>query len=284
MATTAAPAAPTTAVATAAPALPIAVLPGVHKPSLRPNSSFGICIYGRSGTGKTTLVGSMPGRGLIIDVPQAEGGTFVLSDKADRIDVKEIHTWQEIQEVFWFLKKENHDYKWVAIDSLTAMTELAKRQIIKDRELAADPAKITLPEWGQLNQLTIELVYQFRTLPIHVIFVAQESVHDTDDKSIPAQIGPDTRTKVVNSLIPSMLLVGRTSVETKFDGTYEYRFRIGPHPTFMTKVRHKPGLEVPNVLRNADLGLLLRYLFGLPNATPPEAVDEMAVFDILTPA
>lgn len=269
---------------TLAVAKPIAVLPGIHKPSSRPNSSFGICIYGRSGTGKTTLVGTMPGRGLIIDVPQAEGGTFVLADTEGRIDVKEIHTWQEIQEVFWFLQKENHDYKWVAIDSITAMTELAKRKIIRERELAADPAKITLPEWGQLNQLVIELIYQFRTLPIHVIFVAQEAIHkENDDSAIPPQIGPDTRTKAVNSLIPSMLLVGRTSVETTHTGGYEYRFRIGPHPTYMTKVRHKQGLEVPNVIRNANLGLLLRYLFGLPNATPPEAVDEMAIFDILQP-
>lgn len=266
------------------PATPVAVLSGIHKPSDRPNSSFGICIYGRSGTGKTTLLGTMPGRGLIIDIPQAEGGTFVLNGTGDRIDVKEVHTWAEIQEVFWFLQKQNHDYKWVAIDSITAMTELAKRKIVRERELAADPAKITLQEWGQLNQLVIELIYQFRTLPIHVIFVAQEALHkESDDSPVAPMVGPDTRTKAVNALIPSMLIVGRTSVESTPDGTFEYRFRIGPHPTFMTKVRHKPGLEVPNVIRNANLGLLLRYLFGLPNATPPEAVDEMAIFNILTP-
>lgn len=262
-----------TAPATPATTAP-AVLPGIHKPTLKPNSSFGLCFYGRSGTGKTSLLGTMPGRGLVIDIPQIEGGTFVLSDHADRIDVKEVTTWDEIDAVYWFLKKEKHAYQWVAIDSLTAMTELAKRKVISDRTLAADPHKITLPEWGELGQLVQELIYKFRTLSIHTIWIAQETTHGSEERGEPVQIGPDTRPRALNALIPSMLLCARTSVEQRLDGTYEYRLRIGPHPVFMTKARHKPGLEVPNLIFNANVGKLLRYLFGLPDAEPPQAVDE----------
>src|SRR5688572_28801545 len=107
-----------------------AVLEGAYKPGPNNRESFSICIYGRGGVGKTTLVGTMPGRGLVLDTPKTEGGTFVLENVADRIDVYPLNDWASIQTAFWFLQKQAHPYQWVAIDSLTGVTQLAITKVI----------------------------------------------------------------------------------------------------------------------------------------------------------
>lgn len=251
-----------------------------YKPGENVQQAFGLTIYGQGGTGKTTLIGTMPGRGLIIDVPQIEGGTFVLSDKADRIEVTSIETWDAIDNVYWFLKKGQHNYQWVAIDSITAMQELAKRKTVAERDLSADPHKLTLPEYGKIGQLVGELVYRFRTLPLHTIWIAQERKFGADEDSA-GMIGPDVLPSALAALKPSMLLVGRLSVEHTLEGGWERQLRIGPHPRFHTKCRARPGLDVPAAIRNPDLTRLLKYLLG--SGERPEEVQDIATM-LLAPA
>lgn len=242
-------------------------LRGLYKPSSDAKQAFGLCIYGRGGSGKTTLVGTMPGKGLVIDVPQVEGGTLVLEDKADRIDVVPVETWNDVDDIFWYLKGGKHDYRWVAIDSITAFQELAKRKVIKERDLDADPHTISLQEYGKMGQLIGELVYRFRTLSVHTIWIAQERQHGSDDSG--HVTGPDIIPSALASLMPSMMLVGRLSVQYNAEGGMDRIFRIGPHSDYYTKVRAKPGKDVPPVIIRPDLNVILRYLLG--NGPPPEA-------------
>lgn len=252
-------------------------LPGVYKPSAKKREAYGICVYGRSGAGKTRLLGTMPGKGLVIDIPQIEGGTFVLSDVADRIDIVPVAKWEEIQPIFWYLKRETHSYNWVAIDSLSAMTELAKRKSLSERSLEADPHVISKQEWGKVGRLCGELIYQFRTLPIHTIWIAQERKFGTgDDDDSGMTIGPDVSPSSLAALLPSMLLCGRLSVEHTMDGTWERHFRIGPAEGYYTKARTAPGIESPAIVRNPNLGEILTYLLGLSTKRPDE-VDESAI-------
>lgn len=267
----------TSAAATASPPTNAhRTLSGVYKPTSKQKQSFGICIYGKGGTGKTTLVGTMPGKGLVIDVPQIEGGTFVLEDNADRIDVVPVTTWSEINPIYWFLAKEKHDYQWVAIDSITAFTELAKRQTIKERDLDADPHTISLQEWGKIGRLLAELIYQFRVLPIHTIWIAQERrFGGMDEGGDSSTVGPDVSPAALQSLLPSMLLVGRLSVEHSIEGNWERHLRIGPSEHYYTKVRAKPGLSVPAIIRNPNLASILRYVLG--SGARPDEVEEQSL-------
>lgn len=247
-------------------------IPGAYKPGPTQRESFSLCIYGRGGVGKTTLLGTMPGRGLVIDVPQIEGGTFVLEAAAERIDIKPLTAWDEIDDVFWFLKKQPHQYQWVAIDSLTAMTQLAIRKTVGERDLDVDPNKISLQDWGKVGRLVGELIYRFRTLPIHTIWVAQERKFGNEDQGDAKLVGPDTSPSALQMLIPPLLLCGRLTIEYTLDGTAERHMRIKPHPEMYTKVRARAGLDVPAVIRNPDLGHLLKFLLG--SGERPEEVQE----------
>lgn len=249
-------------------------LPKLYKPGDQQASgqTFSVCIYGRGGSGKTTLLGTMPGKGLVIDVPQIEGGTFVLEAHAERIDVVPVETWNQIEEVRQYLDKGDHEYKWVAIDSITAMQELAKRKTIADRGLDADPHTITLKEYGKIGQLLGDLIYKFRLLPLHIIWIAQERSFGSDDGQR-TTIGPAVSPGALQALLPSMLLVGRLYVYERADGGWERRLRIGPSEDYYTKARAKPGQDVPPVVRNPNLSGIIRYLLGR-GQRPEEAKEE----------
>lgn len=252
-------------------------IPGVYKPSARHMQAFSICIYGPSGSGKTTLLGTMPGRGLVIDVPQIEGGNFVLSHVADRIDIKDINDWDEIDGVYKILRANNHGYDWVAIDSITAFSELARRKVTRSREpsLTNDPHSVTQPEWGRIGNQVGELIYQFKLLNIHTIWTAQERMHGGRDTGEPAMMGPDVSPATLKKLKPPLLLLGRLTEEHNGE-SYERRLRIGPSERYYTKYRaERIGLRVPHVIRNPDLRSILKYLLG--TGAPPEEVEETSL-------
>ena len=74
-------------------------------------------IYGIPGIGKTTLLGQLPGKTLIIDIDK---GTRVLTD-CENVDV--IRVSEDLHEIQEILKElhEKCEYQNVAIDSLSEL-------------------------------------------------------------------------------------------------------------------------------------------------------------------
>lgn len=224
-----------------------------------------ICIYGPSGVGKTTLVGTMPGRGLIVDTPQVEGGTFVLADKASRIDIYTCDEWEKIDEVFWSLQKGEGSYDWVCIDSITGMQKLARDKVVKerDRKLSEDPHKITLNEYGQIGSLVSELVYRFKKVGIWQIWTAQERKHGGgEDDPGPVMIGPDIIRSALAALRPSVMVIGRLALTQNDNGKWDRSLRTGTHDLYMAKCRALPGKKMPAVTSTLHLGKILKYLLS----------------------
>ena len=231
-----------------------------YKPGPNSREKFSLCIYGKGGTGKTTLIGTMPGKGLIIDTQQHEGGTFVLEREAERIEIFPLLDWDTIEGLYWGLQKGGHNYDWVAIDSITGLTKMAIKKVVRDRGLDVDPAMISQQDWGKVGQLLSEVIGRFRTLSIHVLWIAQERTYGSDNE--PKVLGPDTSPAARSALIPPLLMCGRLSVVYNMDGTIERHLRIGSHPDYDTKSRARAGLDVPAIVRNPSLAVILKYLLG----------------------
>lgn len=241
----------------------------------KPNSSvarIGACIYGKGGSGKTTLLGTMPGRGLVLDIPQVEGGTFVLADHADRIDVADVTEWDQFEQAYQMLRDRQTEHVWVAIDSITAAQELAKRKVLRDRGIMTAGETTDRRDWGRIGELMSELFYRYRTLPMHVIYTAQERLRETGDVH---EYQPTVSPMSLDALLPSLTLVGRLSVREEIvdGGTIEERLlRVGSNPRYSTKVRAAPGRGLPAVIRNPNLGHIFGYLLG-GDVPRPEGFD-----------
>ena len=239
----------------------------IHKPS--PDiGKIAATIYARKGVGKTTLLGTIPGRGLILDTALTEGGTMVLSHLANRIDVLSINQWDDFEQALVYLQG-GHPYAWASVDSMTGAQVYAKGKTVKDRTLDTDPAIVSMQEDGKIGELMAMLVYRLRALDMHVVITAQERERGTEKQ-------PDVSPASLSALLPPMYLVGRlyTAEVTNADGVLvdERRLRVGPHPNFTTAARAIPGRSLPSVIREPNLGQIFGYLLGVDVPRPEEVV------------
>lgn len=134
-------------------------------------------IYGESGVGKTTLMGSVDlvpemRPMLTIDV---EGGTMSLSHSYPDVDVVRVKTWKEMQQVYDELYHGHHKYQSVGVDSLTETQKFSMYNIMEDlkkNKPEADPDVPGMREWGKNIEQLRRFVRGFRDLPMNTIFTA----------------------------------------------------------------------------------------------------------------
>lgn len=151
-------------------------------------------VHGESGVGKTTSLRTLPEDHTVIAA--AERGLVPLRDRNYRVLV--IETWDDIRElVRRFRSPENGDGKArvLAIDSLSELSELCKRQIVEvDRKKlvsqrtsgkSESPAgiyddQLTQEDWGLYRTRMSQMISAVCHLPLHVIFTCLSAW--TEDK------------------------------------------------------------------------------------------------------
>jgi hypothetical protein len=149
--------------------------------------------YGRNGSGKTRLGGSGP-EPFLIDVN--DRGTKSIRNipgKAFPAD-----TWEDIVYAYWYLKSGKHKYGTLILDNLTMMQMVCIRQVLKegaDRDATKDPKMMSQPMWGKVAELMVPQLLDFRNLPMHVVFIAQERTVDVDDEETTEKV-PDLSPKI----------------------------------------------------------------------------------------
>lgn len=229
-------------------------------------SKLNLLLYGRSGTGKTTIVGSAPKPLLVLDI--REGGTTSIKKREDTY-VLPITSWKDFEEVYWYLVNNEGKYKSVAIDTTTQLQDFALAEI----RGSAD-GLVSRKSWGEASSLMKTWIALFKDLPMNVIFTAQDrktkgqedEEDDSEDNSIMPEIGPYVMPSVAKILNAAVDVIGMTYIRETTKTTkpkkkgdkptettvMEYCLRVGPHPVFLTKFRSPveegETSKIPNVL------------------------------------
>lgn len=130
------------------------------------NSENGIncLVSGKSGLGKTTLIGTAP-TPLVISV---EGGMLALHDK--EVDVVECNTLDQVKEVYQFLTESTDakKYETVALDSISEIAEVMLAEY-------ASKVNDNRQAYMRLNQDMVKLIRSFRDIgKKNVYFIAKE--------------------------------------------------------------------------------------------------------------
>lgn len=140
------------------------------------------CVYGFAGTGKTRLLATLPGKGL---VASAEAGLLSLKDvpHTGHISVAVISTMDDLRTVYAMLTKPDHGFGWVALDSVS---EIAEVLLSTEKKKEKDPRKA----YGTLVEEMGVVLRAFRDLPaIDVYFSAKaEKVKEEDTGRVSVQI------------------------------------------------------------------------------------------------
>ena len=124
-----------------------------------------ILVHGPPGAGKTRLCATTGDleHTLIIS---AEGG--LLSIKSWEIDMVEVHSIRDVYEVYEFLKKGDHPYRWVCVDSISELAEV----ILQGEKLRNRDGRRA---YGEMADTVFDLLRGFRNLPCHVMMTAKQA-------------------------------------------------------------------------------------------------------------
>lgn len=235
-------------------------------------------IYGRSGTGKTTLAGSFPPNVLILDFK--ERGTDSIRD-IPGVKVLFMESWDDLQDVFWSLESGNHDYSTVVLDTVSGMQDLAIDNA-KIQSGKSSDSPTTQKMWGEVSGSMKEIIFQFRDLPMNVVFLAHERVKEADSEDemdegqLDPEVGPNVIPSVSKTLCAAVKVIGNTYIKQSFKKkknspretkrTVEYCLRTGPHPFYLTKIRTSKSNKVPEYIPDATYVKITDVIKG--NYTP----------------
>ncbi len=221
-----------------------------------------IMVYGRNGQGKTRFTATAP-KLLLMDVD--EKGTKS-ARKIKGAKVIQVSTWREIVWVYWFMKVKGHkQFDSFAIDTITGMQNVCMKRVLKEsegRDPLKDPKTASMREWGKLAQLMKEQLLDFRNLPCHVIFVAQErTIDDPDTETVERvpDLSPGSRATatacvdVIGRIYQKEVRVG--GKKGKEEKKWEGRMLVGPHDEYITKDRTG---NLGRIIKNPDVPLMLK--------------------------
>lgn len=142
-------------------------------------ASMNLMIYGKSGVGKTRLVGSaweVPEmrRVLYIDV---EGGIMTLRKDFPEVETVRIRSWKDMQAIYDELYAGGHGFETVILDSLTEIQKFNMDQIMINLINSNDDRDMDVPslrEWGKNLEQIRRFVRAYRDLPVNVLFTCLE--------------------------------------------------------------------------------------------------------------
>jgi phage nucleotide-binding protein len=176
-------------------------------------------VYAPPGYGKTTLLGALPGKTLIIDV---EGGMSVLKDSGSQADIVKLSdTPGGIKEIYDELAKDC-PYDNVCIYSLSELEKWMLTILGRDGKNNGAPE---LQHYGQVSFKIVDYVRQFRSLPANLILTAWEllaeviaSSGEKFTRSVPMLTG-----KTPDNICGLCDIVGKIVISDK-DGAKGQRF------------------------------------------------------------
>ena len=237
--------------------------------------------YGRSGTGKTSLAATFPGPVLLIDV--MDEGTDSISD-VKGIDVTEVTSLEELEDIYWFLKDGDHKYKTVIIDTVSQLQMVCLEEIVgegKKGKKVGDWGSMSQKQWGQIASYMKEWLINFRDLSryeLDIVFLAQDRVfnaseEEAGDGEIMPEVGPGLSPSVAKTLAAAVSMVGNTFIRSRevvkeVNGKKvrrqktEYCLRVGPNPVYTTKVRKPRGNVAPDFIIDPSYDAIIDLIEG----------------------
>lgn len=239
------------------------------------NPELKVVLYGKAGTGKTTLAATFPKPGLLIDI--AEMGTDSVND-VKGLDVLRPTSWEDIEQVYWMLKKGSK-YKTVIIDTVSQLQDLAIREVTKkESSVIGGWGEISRQQWGRVATMVKTKVLDLRDLPINLVFIAHDrqfgnTEEGEEDGAIAPSVGPRVMPSIASTLNAAVGIIGNTFIrETSREikigkkkiekRKISYCLRVGPHASYVTKLRKPRGIEAPAFVEDPSYDKIREVMKG----------------------
>lgn len=221
-------------------------------------------LYGKSGTGKTKIIGSFPKPLLYIQI--GDDGSNTISD-VEGIKALRVESSDELKTLLKELKT-NKTYKTIACDTFSLITN-----VWIDQNIVQKKKRMTQNDWGSLKIETEDLIKSLHELALGRNVVV--SCHESNDsiEGMEDEILPDIRpsvTKGARTYLEGMANYGlhctkmKKTVTVKKTGEdreiIRYCIHIGANPYYWTKLQINSEVVVPELMVNPTYDKVLELL------------------------
>lgn len=223
-------------------------------------------VFAPGGAGKTVLLGSAAldertSPCLFIDF---EGGSESLAGLD--IDVAEVNSWQDYNEIFELLASGDSGYKSTAIDSISETHKFALLDILaREGPNRKDPDLLQQGDYGKATVQLRRLLREFRDLPMHVFFASHAK-----EVEIPREGRvriPDMAGQMAEEVAGLMSVCGYLA-QFEEEGELHRTLLLHSFPKYRIKARTRWGETAPEELIDPDITILLDALgYGDPSST-----------------
>ena len=220
--------------------------------------------WGKSGTGKTKFVASLPKPLLYIRVGDDGSNTIANVDGIKAIHAETLEQLKEIGEE----PKKDKKFASVAVDTFSMITN-----VWIDQNITQKKKKMTQQAWGDLKVETEELIKIFHEVAAtHIVALtcheSNDSIEGMEDEIIP-DFRPNT-TKGARTYLEGMANYGIHMAKMKKtvikDGVEKevvrYVGHLGANSYYWTKLQIDPDIKVPDAVVNPTYDKIMKIING----------------------
>lgn len=243
-----------------------------------------LLVYGRNKKGKSRF-GLSAGveHTLVLDPEEGTATMHKLNPY-----VWPIHRWEDLQDAYGALRTgelspkvlglgtSTEPFTWVSVDGLTRMNNMALKYIMhveEQRNLDRRPGIVDRRDYGKSGELMKQMILNFQSLPMNVIYTAQErmitmDIGDAESEGEEAFFVADLPASARSAINAAVEVIGRiytqkVDVKAKGGGTKEAmqrRLFIGLHERYDTGYRS--DFVLPDMIRNPTLPKLTSLMLA----------------------
>jgi phage nucleotide-binding protein len=194
-----------------------------------------ILLYAEAATGKTSFLGTLPGKVLVIDF---EKGTMPLN-KCKNVDIVRVKddfsNWKDICE---FVEGKN-DYDWICLDSAS---DLYTHMMLRYGAAGKNDGVNSLQDYGRAyNKIKMYMRFfrDLRALGKNVVVTALETLinEQQSDGLTVNRVYPDLPHKITGDIVALFDIVARIEISEKKDSIGKRYLRLDKSPKIMAKNR-----------------------------------------------
>jgi GTPase SAR1 family protein len=188
-------------------------------------------IYGRPGSGKTTLAASAQSDHRMRQVlyVNVEGGTLAIHpdprtpirDVPHVIDLEDEgghKDFSKMDSIFWYLANNEHPFKTVIIDTFSELANVCIDTIMSKHDgkthkgVKRTMDDVFLEDWGEMTQIMRRMGRKFRDLPMNVILICHDGTNKEQD-----QVYPNLTPKLRESVFGFYDVIGYMYLEERLE-------------------------------------------------------------------
>lgn len=249
------------------------------------NEGIKINLYGRSGTGKTTLWATFPKPilAIICSGGKKSGELRSINTAEYRKTIKQvvIEKTDEIRELCDYQDREEK-FATVVLDHATGLQDITLKEILGLDELPAQGSwgMAKQQDWGQCALQMKEMLRALLSLSSNVVIVAQEREfnNDTESELLMPFVGSALTPSVTGWLNPACDYICQTFIRQRttvkstkigekviktveaIKGKVDYCLRTAPDSVFTTKFRMPRGTELPECIVDPNFDKIMELI------------------------